>query len=108
MIVRICGAAFLLILGISNLRSHKKILFPKADKLIFTKPDNPRSMDTEDLLEFLPEDCDIENVFQTQTVEESLKLAGKISDTNNLICVTGSLYLVGEVQKLLGENVLNP
>jgi len=31
MIVRIGGAIFLLILGISNLRSHKKILFPKAD-----------------------------------------------------------------------------
>ncbi len=31
MIVRICGAIFLIIMGISNLRSHKKILFPKAD-----------------------------------------------------------------------------
>ena len=31
MIVRICGAIFLLIMGISNLRSHKKILFPNAD-----------------------------------------------------------------------------
>lgn len=31
MIVRICGAAFLLIMGIGNLRSHKQILFPKAD-----------------------------------------------------------------------------
>ena len=31
MIVRICGAIFLLAMGISNLRSHKKILFPKAD-----------------------------------------------------------------------------
>lgn len=31
MTVRICGAIFLLIMGISNLRSHKKILFPKAD-----------------------------------------------------------------------------
>ncbi len=31
MIVRICGAAFLLIMGISNLRSNKKIMFPAAD-----------------------------------------------------------------------------
>lgn len=31
MIVRICGAVFLLVMGISNLRTHKKILFPKAD-----------------------------------------------------------------------------
>ena len=31
MIVRICGAAFLLIMGISNLRSNKKVMFPAAD-----------------------------------------------------------------------------
>jgi len=31
LIVRLCGAAFLLIMGISNLRSHKKVLFPVAD-----------------------------------------------------------------------------
>ena len=31
MIVRICGASFLLAMGISNLSSHKKILFPNAD-----------------------------------------------------------------------------
>jgi threonine/homoserine/homoserine lactone efflux protein len=31
MIVRICGAVFLLIMGIANLRSNKKVLFPKAD-----------------------------------------------------------------------------
>jgi L-lysine exporter family protein LysE/ArgO len=31
MIVRICGAVFLATMGISNLQSHKKILFPKAD-----------------------------------------------------------------------------
>jgi L-lysine exporter family protein LysE/ArgO len=31
MIIRICGAVFLLAMGISNLRSHKKILFPNAD-----------------------------------------------------------------------------
>ena len=30
-IVRICGAVFLFIMGFSNLRIHKKILFPKAD-----------------------------------------------------------------------------
>lgn len=31
MVVRICGALFLVIMGVSNLRSHKKIFFPKAD-----------------------------------------------------------------------------
>lgn len=31
LIVRLCGALFLLIMGISNLRSHKKVLFPTAE-----------------------------------------------------------------------------
>ncbi len=30
-IVRICGAVFLIIMGVRNIKSHKKILFPKAD-----------------------------------------------------------------------------
>ena len=80
-----------------------EILFPKADKLILTKPDNPRSMETKELMKFLPENFDAKNVFETQTVADALKIAEEISGAENLICVTGSLYLVGEAQKLLNN-----
>lgn len=79
------------------------ILFPKAEILIFAKPDNPRSVETAELIKFLPADFVKENVYQSETVEQALKIAEEISGEKNLICVTGSLYLVGEAQKLLNN-----
>jgi dihydrofolate synthase / folylpolyglutamate synthase len=79
------------------------ILFPKAESIIFTKPDNPRAMETAELMKFLPAEFNRENVHQTQTVEEALKLAPSLAK-RGIVCVTGSLYLVGEAQKILGEN----
>jgi dihydrofolate synthase/folylpolyglutamate synthase len=87
-----------------DLREIADILFPIADKLIFTKIDNSRSMETTELLNFLPENFDIANVFQTETVKEALELARKTASEKDLICVTGSLYLVGEMQKHLADN----
>ncbi len=81
-----------------NLSEIAAILFSKAEKLILTAPDNPRSMDVKDLLEFLPEDFPRANVFITETVADALNIAAEITTENNLICVTGSLYLVGEVK----------
>ncbi len=83
-----------------DLSEIAEILFPKAKFLIFTKPDNPRSMETAELMKFLPADFDKENVYQRETVEEALLLAGNCS-IGGITCVTGSLYLVGEAQKLL-------
>ncbi len=79
------------------------ILFPKAEFLILTKPDNLRSMETSELMKFLPDTYIKENVFQAETVEKALKIAKEISAHDNLICVTGSLYLVGEAQKILNR-----
>lgn len=77
-----------------------RVLFPKAAFLILTEPDNPRSMETGELLKILPENFAEEKVFQAQTTGEALKIARELLP-DNLICVTGSLYLVGEAQKIL-------
>lgn len=87
-----------------DLREIAEILFPKADKLIFTKIDSSRSMEAAELLNFLPENFDKTNVFQTDTVKEALELIKKTTSEIDLICITGSLYLVGEMQKHLTEN----
>lgn len=81
-----------------------RILFPKADYLILTKPDNPRAWETEELIKSLPENFDEEKVFQAPTITEALKIAREVSP-DNLICVTGSLYLVGEAQKILSSKI---
>lgn len=82
-----------------------RIIFPRAEILILTAPDNPRSMSAEELIKFLPENIDRRKVFPSQTIEEALKIAREVSSSDNLICVTGSLYLVGEAQKVLSESV---
>jgi dihydrofolate synthase/folylpolyglutamate synthase len=85
-----------------NLAEIAAILFPRAEKLILTAPANPRSMNAGDFRQFVPADFPPENVFFTETVAEALKIAREIS-SGNLICVTGSLYLIGEVQELLNK-----
>lgn len=87
-----------------NLQVIAETLFPRAERLIFTKPDNPRSMPTEELLKSVPENFARESIYQSETVAEALEIARKISPPENLICVTGSLYLVGEAQKFLSSN----
>lgn len=71
-----------------------EILFPIADKLILTQPDNSRAATAEALSKFAKRDFIL-----TSNISEALKLAKNFPD--NLTCVTGSLYLVGEAQKLL-------
>ena len=86
-----------------DLTEIAEILFPKAEKLILTKADNPRSTETADLLKATPGDFDKNKIFQIETVEKALKTAKEISLEKGLILVTGSLYLVGEAQKILNR-----
>lgn len=84
-----------------DLKEIARILFPKADFLIFTQPDNPRSMNAAELLKFAPENLDRKKVFIAETVEEAVRKAQIISTENHVILITGSLYLIGEARKIL-------
>lgn len=84
-----------------DLTEIAEILFPKADKLILTKPDTPRSMETAELLRFVSRNFDKSRVFPVENVKSALKFADEISSGKDLILITGSLYLVGEAQKIL-------
>lgn len=84
-----------------NFTEIGEILFPKADKLILTKPDNPRAMEVSELKEFVPTYFSKEKLFLSENVSDALKKTKEISTENDLILVTGSLYLVGEAQKIL-------
>ena len=73
-----------------------EILWPRAERLILTQPPNSRAMTAEELLEFVPEGFDVEKIVTTNSVEDALAAA----ESTELILVTGSLYLVGEVRKI--------
>jgi dihydrofolate synthase/folylpolyglutamate synthase len=73
-----------------------EILFSLADVLILTEVENSRTAKVEDLKQFAQNQA---TFILTQNVAEALEIARMFPE--NLTCITGSLYLVGEVQKLL-------
>jgi len=74
-----------------------------ADKVIFTRAKtNPRAMETQDLVRHFGEQS--EKMAQTaETLPDALQLAARAVSREDLVCVTGSFYLVGEAKKYLAE-----
>lgn len=84
-----------------NLAEISKTLFPLAENLILTTPKNPRAMKAGEIAKFVPKD--LKNVFVIDEIPEAIKKARKMP-RENLILVTGSLYLIGEIKKFLVES----
>ena len=76
-------------------------LFNAADTLILTELDNPRGASLESLKQAVPRNIDSAKVQRARSVDEAMLLAERVASPTGLICVTGSLYLVGAVQKVL-------
>ena len=71
-----------------------------ADKVIFTKSDNPRAARPEDLCERYEERSG-KMAQVAQSLSDALRIAQSAVSREDLICVTGSFYLVGEAKRLL-------
>ena len=70
-----------------------------TDKMIITEPDNPRKLTVDELGETL-KNMGIEPV-KAKDAEESVKLAEKMKDDYDLILFAGSLYLIGNVRRIV-------
>ncbi len=80
-------------------------LISYCDKFIFVRPEENRSATAGELIDFLPDDTRSQ-AQGADTVEEALELARNEATVGDLICVAGSLYLVGAARPLLlGELV---
>ena len=75
-----------------------KKLLPLGDRLILTTPDTERAMPPEALLPVAKRY--LRKIEIVKKPREALKRALSIADKNDLICVTGSLYLVGEIKRV--------
>ncbi len=74
-----------------------------ADKVIFTRAkNNPRSSDPHELIHKFNE-LSGKMAQVTDTLEEALNLAARAVGREDLICVSGSFYLVGEAKKYLTD-----
>jgi dihydrofolate synthase/folylpolyglutamate synthase len=70
-----------------------------ADKVIFTSNGTPRSADPQELhLRFLEKTQKMSQV--APTLKEAFRIACSCVSREDLICITGSVYLVGEAKKL--------
>jgi len=68
-----------------------------ADKVIFTRSNSPRAMPPEDLAEMYTEICG--KMCQTApTLIQALQLAKNAVSKEDLICITGSFYLIGQAK----------
>ena len=79
------------------------ILFPAANKVILTELDNPRAASVDALQSAVPATFDVIRVHRASSVDDALRIAKEVTPADGLICVTGSLYLVGAVQNFLAD-----
>jgi dihydrofolate synthase/folylpolyglutamate synthase len=81
------------------------VVAPLADTLVLTKVDYDRSAEPENLKETLPTELQSKVVCES-SLSDALDRAAKLAGDNDLICIAGSLYMIGEARKiLLGELV---
>ncbi|MBR9690679.1 hypothetical protein GOV08_03260 [Candidatus Woesearchaeota archaeon] len=68
-------------------------LLPKYDNLILTMPRLHRALD--------PKKLEVKDAVIKKSSKHALNYAQKIASENDLILVTGSIYLVSEIRRLL-------
>src|SRR5947209_8147344 len=76
-------------------------LFPAAHQLIITQPSNPRSATLEILSRIVPSDFDKSKLTLAPSPAEAIEAAYSLTPPDGLICVTGSLYLIGEIMQTM-------
>jgi len=79
--------------------SIMKILAKKAKLIITVTPNNERAMPSSELATILKQYSN--RVQDGITLENSLKLAFENIDEESVICAFGSLYMIGELRKLI-------
>lgn len=76
------------------------ILFPLASEIVLTVPENQRAMSAGKLETMIPPSISGERIHIEPNVTTAIALADSLAPSGT-ICVTGSLYLVGEVRSIL-------
>jgi dihydrofolate synthase / folylpolyglutamate synthase len=80
------------------------ILFPFAEHLILTEPQSPRAAPVAELVRAVPPNSSSTTIALAPSSRDALIIARAHTQPGKLICVTGSLYLVGEIKSLLNDN----
>jgi len=81
-----------------DLKTMVSMIVPIADAIIVTKSRNPRAADPMALKELITSIDIDKTVFVEDSIPQAIDHAKRIAKQNNLICVTGSLFTVGEAR----------
>jgi dihydrofolate synthase/folylpolyglutamate synthase len=84
-----------------DLREVSSMLFPAAQRVILTQIENLRAANLETLLGAVPPDFDRSKLAFAASAAEGWNEAKRSTPNNGIVCVSGSLYLIGEMQKIL-------
>lgn len=89
------------VLGIFQDKDYITILkniIPQVNQVILTMADNPRATPTAVLAEEVKHYIDDESIIETNDVETAINKSFQIAREDDVICITGSLYTVGEAK----------
>lgn len=75
-----------------------------ADKVIFTRSNSPKAVFPTDLAEMYTDICG-KMCQTTMSLKEAVRVAANAISREDLICVTGSFYLVGQAKQMLASPV---
>ncbi|SET77661.1 dihydrofolate synthase / folylpolyglutamate synthase [Natronincola peptidivorans] len=85
-----------------DIKGVLKHLIPLMDRIIVTKPNNPRAMEAEDLAKELADFG--KDIYVCKTVREAVNKAYEITEASDAVLVAGSLYLLGEARSVILGN----
>ncbi|HPS51979.1 MAG TPA: folylpolyglutamate synthase/dihydrofolate synthase family protein [Phycisphaerae bacterium] len=90
-----------------DIRGMMEQIATGADKLIFTKSStSPRAADPHELAEVYAEMTDGRIAQVTNSLKQALEIAYSAVSREDIICITGSFYLVGEAKIMLQNPVI--
>ena len=99
----------ILVLGIMRDKDHRGFVEPLrglVDEVILTQADLPRAATVQELRINLGEMCPQAHL--RAVISDALGFAKQLAKTDDLICITGSLMLIGDVKALLHGCGLSP
>lgn len=88
-------------MGDKRIEEIAAILFPLANRLVLTEIANPRSARIERLETTAKNFLTNEKIHPFYSSREALAFARSVTTPEGLICITGSLYLIGETRPLV-------
>ncbi|MCI5146700.1 MAG: bifunctional folylpolyglutamate synthase/dihydrofolate synthase, partial [Candidatus Electrothrix sp. AR3] len=89
-----------------DLGTTLQAIAPIANTIIFTRPESERSATSKELQAALPP-ASAQKIIATDSVQTALDQACALAGEDDLICIAGSLYLVGAARQLLLGDLVN-